>query len=204
VKSDEVAAIAGVYHYTGVAAVTHFLLTLDLDGTAKLHYWRDVGGSWQLQCHGRFTVTGSLIQVGSTWPRNEWRSRYPEDLSLPLQARYLSKDLVLVADRHLAEFDQTAGVGADTEFRQFYSFRKGWQVFEKRAFPKALICMSNTVYQHALTVGKTYMAVEERVDGGLAQVRLVGDHGRTRWFPASCFRVPSALDIPRFDAPEVL
>lgn len=48
-----------------------------------------------------------------------------------------------------------------------------------------LICVSESVYRDALTRGKRYAVCA--IDSQNRQVRIMGDNGRTRWFPAYCF-----------------
>jgi hypothetical protein len=45
--------------------------------------------------------------------------------------------------------------------------------------------VSESVYRGALTRGKHYTVLT--LDDGKSQVRIKGDNGRTRWFPAYCF-----------------
>jgi len=46
-------------------------------------------------------------------------------------------------------------------------------------------CINESVYSDALTRGKRYSIVE--INSDKEQVRAVGDHNRTRWFPLYCF-----------------
>lgn len=48
-----------------------------------------------------------------------------------------------------------------------------------------LICICESVYQGALTRGRRYTVLSK--DDERRQIRIQGDNGRTRWFPAFCF-----------------
>ncbi len=48
-----------------------------------------------------------------------------------------------------------------------------------------LVCVRVSVYRNALTRGKRYTVLDS--DDAKRQVRVKGDNGRTRWFPAYCF-----------------
>ena len=48
-----------------------------------------------------------------------------------------------------------------------------------------LVCVSESVYRDALTRGKLYTVFA--FDEQNRQVRIKGDNGRIRWFPAYCF-----------------
>lgn len=48
-----------------------------------------------------------------------------------------------------------------------------------------LVCVRVSVYQGAMTRGKRYDALA--TDEAKRQVRVKGDNGRIRWFPAYCF-----------------
>jgi hypothetical protein len=196
---EEAVAVVGVYRYNGIVAVTYYRLTLHLDGAMELHNWRDIGGVWVLRCRGGFSVDGAQVTLAAEWPLRARHTTYPEDLSRPFHARFVKDALLLVSDRNVHKFDQRAGRGGITAFGRAYPFASGWEVFRKEETPTGLVCVGNGAYEeyeHALTVGKPYLALEERVDAGMAQVRVVGDHGRTRWFPAACFRHPHAPRIP--------
>ena len=54
-----------------------------------------------------------------------------------------------------------------------------------------LVCTRISVYSGALTRGRVYDAVA--TDPEKRQFRVVGDNGRTRWFPAFCFDMPPVL-----------
>jgi len=48
-----------------------------------------------------------------------------------------------------------------------------------------MTCVCESVYRGALTRGKRYTV--RAIDSEKRQVRITGDNGRTRWFPADCF-----------------
>lgn len=66
-----------------------------------------------------------------------------------------------------------------------------------------LVCARSAGYAGALTVGKSYALLERDEDKG--QVRLEGDNGRTRWFPADCFDEGEVITLVSWtlDDPEV-
>jgi hypothetical protein len=57
-----------------------------------------------------------------------------------------------------------------------------------------LTCISESVYQHALTRGKIYDVLA--VDADKDQVRVAADDGRMLWFSRSCF-AEGAQEVPR-------
>lgn len=48
-----------------------------------------------------------------------------------------------------------------------------------------VVCVSQSVYRDALTRGKRYTVPS--IDEEKRQIRIKGDNGRVRWFPAYCF-----------------
>lgn len=56
-----------------------------------------------------------------------------------------------------------------------------------------LVCVSESVYRTALTRGRHYMVLAN--DGEKRRVRIKGDNGRIRWFPAYCFN-HSDMPVP--------
>lgn len=50
---------------------------------------------------------------------------------------------------------------------------------------QSVLCVSESVYREAITRGQLYELLDRDDEKG--QIRIVGDDGRTRWFPSYCF-----------------
>ncbi|TYP73263.1 hypothetical protein [Paenibacillus methanolicus] len=60
-----------------------------------------------------------------------------------------------------------------------------------------LVCVCVGLYRDALTRGQRYEILEE--DSEKAQIKVLGDNNRTRWFPRSYFN-DSSVNVPVIDS----
>lgn len=185
-KPSPAEQVVGAFRYRGIAAVTYHRLTFALDGQFTLDDWRDLGGRWDEIMRGEYVVEGDVVRLAS---RKSPR-RSAVDVS-PLGIRKLDRNIVLVPQRYLPEFDKTNGAGDARRIELGQTFACGFCLFKKDPLPRAVVCGDPSVYGHALTRGKHYLVVEER--GGRAGLRVRADHGRLRWFPATCFAPAAEL-----------
>lgn len=56
-------------------------------------------------------------------------------------------------------------------------------------------CITESVYQDALTYARKYAVLERKDDPRRPTIKVQGDNGRVRWFPATCFDL-SGPDLP--------
>jgi hypothetical protein len=56
-------------------------------------------------------------------------------------------------------------------------------------------CTTVSVYHHALTYGRKYRVLGSKDEPHRATIKIQGDDGQRRWFPAACFDL-SGADIP--------
>ncbi len=68
---------------------------------------------------------------------------------------------------------------------------------------ETIVCARSAGYSGALTVGRQYALLERDEQGG--KLRVEGDNGRTRWFPADCFDEGEVITLVdwQLDDPEV-
>jgi hypothetical protein len=60
-------------------------------------------------------------------------------------------------------------------------------------------CITESVYHDALTYGRKYAILGIKDDPHHPIIKVQGDNGRVRWFPASCFDL-TGVDVPRLEA----
>jgi hypothetical protein len=56
-------------------------------------------------------------------------------------------------------------------------------------------CITESVYHDALTYGRKYLILDIKDDLHRPTIKIQGDNGRVRWFPAACFD-QSGDDVP--------
>lgn len=151
-------------------------LTLRPDGGFLLEDWRDLGGRWIIANRGRYLADETLIRLEPEFlSLQRWEAGL---VRAPLHRVKIGSEAALVPEARLSGL--YALLDQQEEWRYLDA---GWYVFRKQALPYLTLCRDRNVYGHALTPGKAYLVVEARPE----HLRLVGDHGRLRWFPRACF-----------------
>ena len=59
-------------------------------------------------------------------------------------------------------------------------------------------CITVSVYHSALTYGRKYRVLDSQDESLHPTIKVQGDDGQMRWFPAACFDLTGA-DIPRLE-----
>lgn len=187
----EVEELVGIYLMAGVS-VTRQRLTLGLDGRYQLEDYRDLGGRWILLNRGPYQASSESVSFEREFPSRA-RPEYPT-LAEPMHLRRTTDQLFLVPQRWLDDFDGRQGlddmVGLGGMPQNYLGL--GWYAFLKQALPRVRICRLARSYCHALTPGQRYLALAETATA----VRIVGDHGRLRWFPQDCFEPAPVISLP--------
>lgn len=177
--------LAGIWHLAAWS-VTRQRLSLGLDGSFRFENYQDLGGRWFLSNRGRFLPVGDSVHF-----LPEFRSPARWEISLlmaPMHLRRVGPDWLLVPDARVSDGARLADFDAELAgARERYVYLEhGWYSFLKAPLPAARLCIDARSYAHALTPGKAYLVLEARDES----LRLYGDHGRLRWFPAACFAQP--------------
>ncbi|XZF14934.1 hypothetical protein ACTHGU_02275 [Chitinophagaceae bacterium MMS25-I14] len=172
-SAPETSAIHGVYHFTGIAAVTYYRLTLHPGGAFVMDYWRDMGGKWQRWATGNFSTADGYVNLEF-------------GLNVFAAERYsILKIIPPQPGRQLILLPYQTGTNEKPVTEKT-------NCFIKEAFPTWLICTElesgNNHFGNSLTLHSTYYCLGK--GGGDNTLKICNDHGRQGTYPAALFREP--------------